>query len=1276
MTARLRNHEYVVGSPTAGCDDATDSRPAADGGRHVAFPPGPNPVPSHRGPVRWSGSMRRGGLPQLVPARGRAGRGVRSVLCVVLLVGITLLLGSCGAYSLKLRGWNDEGRFEDAREGGAAWLERHADEVDTSEWRSVYYEQARADLGEARVVDTAQAYAEFRARHASSPHVGDLLSEARSLHAAAEYRDAVVPSRDVAVYRRFRDAFAGTEAAGRALVDESRVAFDAAMADPSVANWRRFRADYDGVPEASVLLGRALRLEAELELEGTSWLGGVEDYQRFSARYEAFEELADLLSRARRQEAEAAFAVARQTHTVTTYAAFQVAYGAFSEAESLLVQARELEASLAFDAALAVGTLDALDAFRAAHLDTPWGDRAAQAMGQLALAPLDQHLGGAGAFDHTDADGVQRFAFDYGAELAVARPPEELVRRHAERANTAPLWRAYLTLYPESPVAERVRARLADLLWAETTTADVRTYSRFIGYFPNDSRSPRAVRIVTTVNEIYRTRRRGYQIAVQRVVAGQHDAQLTFTVRDCANNPVVGLRASSLRVLDGETIRDMTDFAGMEDERPLSVHVALDLSGSMAVEHDAVRQSILQFVETLRLRGRDVRVGLLGYADEVVEQTPLSNDPTRFVNSMSRLTPTAMGIAEDGVGALVTAARALSRERGERVVVLLSDERLQTNALGASAFNPRSECSRYFEATNCFGRCTTQGCQAACWNRLGAEASRRMSRCRAHFGRACLAAGLGQLYAGSVTCSDVGAVMDPLVQRLASNSLRPFFVVSSSDGSDAALAHYGTLAAQLGGELLEVPNDSPDPQSYSAALLGIAEQLSTQYEARVGRSALRSGATGTAAAPILLVRPAHEWHASTLAPDVIAVAHVGGAPDCPALVGMRRDGALVRAQPCGREWVDLNVRAAAPRFANWAGQRAAVVSTEGDVVVADATSTTRVRVAGSAAPTDIAYDKRGHLWALVPTAAGARVAALDGAGTVVMDWPLPHAAVAFLAMPMDEHNVVCVLGTDGSRSCRAPSEAAWTTSRVAGVDPANVASTTHADVGFPLTIVGTRDGRVLRSADRGASFTEVLGPSPVGQPRIALAPDGDVLCAGVGPDVLCSENDGADWVRIGGADESTHVAMPFFVGTHLYVAIGGDIRVAHRVVTRELPDAAALFDTAVDHPRRTAEPLLRAFAQVLTADAGLSARIEGHADMRGNAADNEDLAARRAHSVANRLRSLGVRSQRMDVRSYGSRRPVRTGQSAADHARNRRVELVAMAPLPEGGWYGSRCEDP
>ena len=1199
---------------------------------------------------------------------------VRPVLCAVLLAATSVVLASCGAYSLKLRRWNDEGRFEDAREGGAAWLARHADESDTPEWRSVYYEQARADLGEVRLVDTSRAYAEFRARHGASHHVEDLLREARSLHAEAEYRDAVVPSHDVAVYRRFRGAFAGTEAADRALVGEAQVAFDAAFASPSTASWRRFRADYGAVPEARELLGRALRLEAELEFEAARLQGDVAGFQRFRAQYGAFDELAELLSRARRQEAEAAFAVAQQVHSTAGYAAFQEAYRPFTEAEPLVREARELEVALAFDAALAAGTLEALEAFRVAQLGTPWADRAAQAMGVLALAPLDRHLHGTGAFNHADADGIQRVTTDYPAQVALARPDEDLLRRHAERHNTAPLFRAYVALYPDAPHVERARARLADLLWAEATTADPRTYSRFLGYFPNEARAARAVRILTTVNEILRTRRRGYQVAVQRVVDGRDDARLTFTVRDCADHPVVGLRASSLRVLDGETVRDMTDFAGMEDERPLSVEVAVDLSGSMAVEHDAVRESILQFVETLRLRGRDVRVGLVGYADEVVEQTPLSSDPSRFVTSMSRLTPTVPGIAEDGVGALVTAARALSRERGERVVVLLSDEHLQTNALGATTFSPRTDCSRFFTATNCFGHCTTANCQAACWNRLGPEATRRMSRCRANFGQACLVVGLNALYSGSAACSDVGAIMQPLGARLASAGVRPFFVVSSSNGTDAPLAHYGTLATQLGGELVEVPNDSRDPQPYADALLGIAEQLSTQYEARVGRSALRPGATGAASAPILLVRPAHEWHASTVASGVIAAAHVGGGADCPELIALRPNGEVVRSAQCGRAWQDASIRAAAPRVVGWAGQRAALVSAQGELVLFDATGARPVRLAGSAAPTDIAFDSAGRLWALVPTATGARVVALDGAGDELLDWPLPHPAAALVALPMDAHQVLCVLQTDGARSCRARGADAWTTSRVTGVEPANVASTTHADVGFPLTILGTRDGRVLRSTDRGASFSEVLGPSPAGQPRIALAPDGDVLCAGVGPDVLCSENDGADWVRVGGPSDSPHVAMPFFIGSHLLVALGGDIRVAYRVVTRELPDAAALFDTAVDYPRRTAEPLLRAFAGALTADPGLSARIEGHADVRGNPEDNEALAARRARSVANRLQSLGVRSQRMDVRSFGSRRPVRTGQSAADHARNRRVELVAVAPLPEGGWYGSRCE--
>ena len=92
--------------------------------------------------------MNRGGSSRVVTACRQAFIARRPLVSGAVLLAFSTLLASCGAYSAKLRTWNDEGRFEDARDRGAAWLARHADEADTAEWRAVDYEQARGDLGE------------------------------------------------------------------------------------------------------------------------------------------------------------------------------------------------------------------------------------------------------------------------------------------------------------------------------------------------------------------------------------------------------------------------------------------------------------------------------------------------------------------------------------------------------------------------------------------------------------------------------------------------------------------------------------------------------------------------------------------------------------------------------------------------------------------------------------------------------------------------------------------------------------------------------------------------------------------------------------------------------------------------------------------------------------------------------------------------------------------------------------------------------------------------
>ena len=68
-------------------------------------------------------------------------------------------------------------------------------------------------------------------------------------------------------------------------------------------------------------------------------------------------------------------------------------------------------------------------------------------------------------------------------------------------------------------------------------------------------------------------------------------------------------------------------------------------------------------------------------------------------------------------------------------------------------------------------------------------------------------------------------------------------------------------------------------------------------------------------------------------------------------------------------------------------------------------------------------------------------------------------------------------------------------------------------------------------------------------------------------------------------------------------------------------------------------------------------RIEGNTDEVGSDEYNHALGLKRAKSVMLFLRSNGIAQSRMDLVSYGESNPVCTGNSAACHAKNRRVEI-------------------
>lgn len=1158
-----------------------------------------------------------------VPMRGRSSR--------VWLALAGSLLTSCASFGARLARLNDEGQHREAATRADVWLNEHRSEEGTRDWEAVHREFGRASFAIARAEDTPGAYTRFLDRFGYWRSLADLVRQARELQASAELRMEVAPTRSIERLRAFRRRAAGTAAASRAWLLEAEIALGPTLAAETVEACQTFRQAYAEVPGAAEVLARALRREAELALDAVIAAPSIEGFQTFVTHYEAAA-LDDLRSRA-----------------------------------------RTAEAGFALDGAVSEATVEALERFAAAYPQAPWPARADAAIAALLLGPLRGELAGDGHVTHATAD---RLVAAWGAHRALLlreRPPEGQAFAAAQSRGHAAFWRCVVALYPDSPAIEQARAGLRDALRREAAAApSSEAWLRFVQYFPEDAGAGEAERFLRVEGEAERAARRGYTVAVGRSRVDDGEVELTLTVRDCAGEPVIGLPAAAFRVYVAGAPRPVTAFLGMEDPRPLTVEMALDLSGSMAVEQNAVRESMVRFVDTLRYRGRDVRVGLVGFSDLVMVDERPSDDPREFMRWMSRLPQTAGGsTGEDGVGALARSLDVLERERAERVVVMLSDEPLQTNAEGRNALRAGRGCAQVMGAANCVvaaaGRPRRQ---LACVRRLGGMGP-AARRCEHRYPAQQCVAWLGpELHGTAARCADASGLVAPLSTLLDERAVRPFFVVSDPHDSRDAFGAYRELATSLGGSLLEVPDDAVDTAPYSEALRRVAEVLSSQYVLRY------RGSTG--AGPLrVLVRPQHDWMRSSLvSPDATTVRSLGGGPECPNLLAVRRDGRVLRSTQCGSGWSDTGARASSDAVATAADGRVAVSLRDGGLAVYAADGVVTIAPGANARSyLRVAFDAVGRLWSLGGGPAGDRVLAFDRAGHPSVDWPLPAPAGLFTMVPTQRDDTVCVLSADGARRCRREGDSGWDTRGSTGLSPAAVTAVLAADSGFPLLLAATIDGAVYRSVDRGLTFAPVLmasGAAPT-TTSFARSPGGDVVCAGQGARVWCSEDEGLSWIEVG-ASATTGDGGVFFVGASLHAVRGGRIEAAGRVLTRELPGAAALFDTGSDRPRTGATALLEATARTIASDARLLLRVEGHADPRGSSADNDALAARRAEQVAQILADFGVPRGRMQVSSHGERRPIRAGTSAADLARNRRVELIVLAPMPSGGWYANRCE--
>lgn len=106
------------------------------------------------------------------------------------------------------------------------------------------------------------------------------------------------------------------------------------------------------------------------------------------------------------------------------------------------------------------------------------------------------------------------------------------------------------------------------------------------------------------------------------------------------------------------------------------------------------------------------------------------------------------------------------------------------------------------------------------------------------------------------------------------------------------------------------------------------------------------------------------------------------------------------------------------------------------------------------------------------------------------------------------------------------------------------------------------------------------------------------------------------------------------------------------------------FDTGSADIKSNFRPVLDKFATSLNANPTTNVTIIGHTDSSGTDAINNPLSVNRAAHARDYLVSKGVAASRFTIEGHGSREPVAPNDTAANRAKNRRVEIFVAEPAP------------
>ncbi len=171
-----------------------------------------------------------------------------------------------------------------------------------------------------------------------------------------------------------------------------------------------------------------------------------------------------------------------------------------------------------------------------------------------------------------------------------------------------------------------------------------------------------------------------YTVVVQVDSSALPQVTLYVSVSDAAGAPVTDLEQQDFSVTEAGQPVAINDFAGLGASRPVDIVFVFDTTGSMLDELDGVKRTCVRFANELASRGRDYRLGLVTFWDDVREvfnpDGTLTDDVNGFrgwIDEIETFPGAGSGDNENDYGALKQAAQMRFREEAQVIFILITD---------------------------------------------------------------------------------------------------------------------------------------------------------------------------------------------------------------------------------------------------------------------------------------------------------------------------------------------------------------------------------------------------------------------------------------------------------------------------------------------------------------------------------------------------------------------------------------------------------------------------